>query len=252
MTNTPNYIAKAGFAGAPVTFKWTGPFDHVGPIEGTALHDSIESLTHCGAIALASVLQRWAVYRFQGMVDPHPYLAQADAVLAWTIDPAYARPQEVAEVEAPPAKSAMSVIAKLIGWSIKDSYRKFAATEPPSDLVHVAFLLKHVIPREKSKPFATWMKWALKRLSEVAARPTVLLDRDEFKTKKAYELANRPYFGDPLPLEILDPDFDYKPSDRQDLLDRFLQSLDWKVNPYLRTLTEMKKSGFKGTPYRLR
>jgi|SRR5882672_6111268 len=252
MRKPPTYILKSGIAGAPVDFKWGHPRAHIGPYEGTALHDAVYRLTHCAAVTLAAGLEEWSAFRFQGMVDTGRYLAHAEALLAWPIDSRYYKgPSDLENVESPPAESAMSVLADLACNATENTYLKFPATFPDAQ-VHQAFLLRYVMPKSGKKAFDGWIAFVLKRLADVAPRPEEPIgDFKNYESKEAYRLAQRPYFGVPVPREALDPDFDYKPSMREELLDRYLQSVDWAHNEFLRSPDEMKALGFEGTPYRL-
>jgi hypothetical protein len=253
MRKTPNYIVKSGIAGAPIDFKWGHPSAHIGPYEGTALHDAVYRLTHCAAVTLAAGLEEWSVVRFQGMVDTALYLAQAEGILTWAIDPRYYKgPSALENVESPPAESAMSVLADLACNATRKTYRKYPCIFPHTQ-VHQAFLLRYVIPKAGRKAFDGWMTLVLKRLAEVAARPeNPIGDFESYENQEAYDLAQRPYRGVPIPLEALDPEFDYQPAMREELLDHHLRSLDWEHNEFLRSPDEMKALGFEGTPYRLR
>lgn len=225
---------------------------HIGPIEGTALHNAIYRLTKSASVGLAAALEEWAAWRFDGLIPPNSFLSQADAARAWTIDCRYMQHGKEDEIKEPPARSAMSMVAELTWDAVRDEFWKFPST-PPQHEVHLAFLVRHVMPKEKRKPFETWTKWALGRLAEISPRPDEPIGPfEDYESEAAYDAAQRPYFGAPIPQEALDPDFDYKPEMREDLLDRYLQSLDWKQNPFLRSPDEMKELGFEGTPYRLK
>jgi hypothetical protein len=250
----PAYIMKSGVVGAPVEFKWGQPPDHIGPYEGTALHDAVYRLTHCAAVTLAAGLEEWSAWRFHGMVDSAPYLAHAEALPAWAVDARYYKgPSDLENVESPPAESAMSVLGDLACNATEKQYLKYPATCPPATQVHQAFLLRYVIPKSSRKAFDEWITFVLKRLTEFAPRPEEYIGEfKDFESKEAYRLAQRPYFGVPVPIELLDPHFDYKAAVREELLDRYLRGLDWKHNEFLRSPDEMKTLGFAGTPYRLR
>ena len=59
------------------------------------------------------------------------------------------------------------------------------------------------------------------------------------------------HWGEALPPQILDLDFDYKHENREELVNEYLNSLNWEDNPFLRSPEQMKGLGFKGTPYQL-
>jgi hypothetical protein len=128
----------------------------------------------------------------------------------------------------------------------------WGSPKPSYSAVALASIVRYVMPPKTKRAFSAWLDWASKRILALAPAPQPFLPwPDEFPSEAAYHEAGRPYFGDPIPLEALDPDFDYKPEMRKDLLASFLSRLDWKKNPFLRSPDEMKKLGFPGTPYRL-
>jgi hypothetical protein len=251
MRPIPHYIEKAGVRGAPIAFKWTGAGDHIGPIEGTALHDAFDALTKCAAINLAVGLEEWVVWRFDGQVERQLYQHHLDSVLAWAIDVRYRKPGLEKEEKEPVAAAAMYEVADLLRYATSELMVE-SPTARPSGEVHVAFFARHVMPKESRKSFDAWTKWALGRLKELAPRPTEAIEFDDFDgDESAYFDATRPYWGVALPLEALDPEFGYQPEMRQELLDRFLRSLNYEANPFLRSPEELKEAGFEGTPYRL-
>jgi hypothetical protein len=54
-----------------------------------------------------------------------------------------------------------------------------------------------------------------------------------------------------VPREAFDPDANYQPEQRRELLSKFLSGLEPTKNPYLRCPEEMKAMGFAGTPYQV-
>jgi len=50
--------------------------------------------------------------------------------------------------------------------------------------------------------------------------------------------------------EAIDPTFDYHPEQAPQLLDKFLRSVDYKNNPFLRSPEELMELGIEN-PYRL-
>jgi hypothetical protein len=249
----PRYIRESGIVGAPLSFKWSDKSDHIGPLEGgSAVDDEIFPIDHCGVVALGAALEEWAVWRFDGKIDTQRYLFQVDAIRAWPIHRLYFKgPREVEWVDEPPVDAAMSRIEDLAIGSASKKFIEFPA-KLPMNQVHQTFVLRHVIPKASRKAFDAWFKVVVRRLAQFAPRPKEpMKEFDDYPDEAAYDLAQRPFFGAPVPPEIVDPDFEYESSMREPLLDKFLKSLDYKVNPFLRSPDELKEGGFEGTPYRL-
>src|SRR5215471_1564051 len=87
--NPPHYVVESGIIGTPVDFKWGPPLAHIGPVEGTSLHDAVYKLSHCAAVALGACLEEWAAWRFSSIFDTQSFLLHADGIRAWAIDPRY-------------------------------------------------------------------------------------------------------------------------------------------------------------------
>jgi hypothetical protein len=95
----------------------------------------------------------------------------------------------------------------------------------------LAKLVIHVLG--KPKPFKDWCELTLRRLVKLSPA-------------KKQDMA-----GPPVPREALDPEFDFEEEMTNELLAKFLQTLDYKQNPFLRSPEQMMQKGFEGIPYTL-
>jgi hypothetical protein len=236
---------------APSIFTWRGAGQHFGPPEGTRLHAVVDRLTVCGVATLAARTQEWFLWRFHGYIDVERYLHHVDAAEAWTIDCRYKDDDKPmgAIPEDTPVSSALGDAVWMLCSVTRDKYWRMP--EPSYSAVALAGIVRHVMPPKAKRAFTAWLDWASKGILTLAPAPKPFLaDPDEFPSEAAYHEAGRPYFGDPIPLEALDPGFDYKPEMRKDLPASFLSH--WKTNPFLRSPDEMKKLGFPGTPYQFK
>lgn len=252
MREPASYIRAAGVLDAPTTFPWKGSGQHYGEPEGTKLHKIVSGLTVTGVAALAAGVQEWILWRLQSARDVARYLDHVDAAWAWTIDIRY-KVDDKLRGEIPkdtPVNSALRDAVWMLRLVTNDKY--WEIPEPSRSAVSLASIARQIMPPKAKKAFEGWLAAAAERVSKLAKAPQpYLASPSEFASKEEYFAAGRPYFGEPIPREALDPAFDYKPELRKELLSRFLDRLDWQENPFLRSPEELAKQGFSGEPYRL-
>lgn len=250
----PAYIQASGVLEASPKFPWKGPGQHFGPEQGTKLHDALAKLTTCAHATVCALVEEWLAWRCRACgVDIEPYLHHADATLAWEIDRRYRdrEPDKDLIVHDTPAHEALSDAIWRVRLATNDDYWDDPET-PDMRSASLVSITKQTLPDKAKKAFLTWLDWAIARAAKLDSQPKKKIpEREDFDSDEEYRDATRPYFGQPLPREALDPDANYKPEQREKLLARFLEGLDWKENPFLRSPADMKKLGFKGTPYKL-
>jgi hypothetical protein len=226
---------------------------HTGPDQGTKLHDALEKLTTCGVATLCAGVEEWLVWRLHESVDVARFLDHADSLIAWECDRRY-RDEGPLTGTIPadtPVNQALGDGVWLIRRATDDEFWDYPAAAANKAAAAIS-VVKQTMPDKPKKSFLTWLDWALARAAKLDPRPRKARPkRKDFADDESYRAALRPIFGNPLPREALNPDADYAPDARERYLASFLESLDWKKNPFLRSPAEMKKLGFKGTPYEL-
>jgi hypothetical protein len=252
MRSAPTYIQQAGVLDLPAKFPWDGYGMHYGPSQGTKLHQALAKLTTRGLTTLAVLIEEWLLWRLHG-IDRERFLHHGDAVLAWEIDKRY---RDESSIKGSIPKTGANFEALRDGdWMLRqisdDDYWEYPGVKVHTGASLVS-IVKQTLPTAQKKAFTTWLDWALQRAAKLdpgpKKNPGVIGD---FESREAYRESLLPYFGNPMPREALDPEANYKPEQRDELLNRFLVGLDWKKNEFLRSPDEMKKLGFKGTPYKL-
>lgn len=252
MRAPPKYLEAAGVLGLSNDFPWKGEGAHYGPSQGTPLHDALGKIDACAITTVAALVTEWLIWRFRTAIDAERYLDYVDAVLAWEIDLRYRDTSAMGPI---PKDTAVDQVFRDAIWML-DKISKDSIWEYPEVNVHstasLISIAKQTLPAKPKKAFSAWLDTILPIAAKLAPypdkeRPNYLdfPDREEFKA------ALRPYFGKALPREALDPDFHYGPEQREELLSKFLQGLDWHKNPFLRSPEKMKELGFAGTPYQL-
>ncbi|WP_139357228.1 hypothetical protein [Leptospira alexanderi] len=250
MREIPSYIQRSKILESSTSIVWKGSGMHFGPSEGTKPHSVVDRLTVCGVTALGAAIQEWVLWRLHNKINIELYLYHIDAVQAWMIDYRY-KDDEKLKGSIPEDTKINSALGDAV-WMMRliSSDEYWEIPEPSYSAVSLKSIAKQLIQPEGKTAFTKWLSWAHDRILELAPTPKRFLkDPDEFESEEEYHKAGRPYFGEPIPLEALNPDFDYKPQMRKKLLSDFLSRLDYKKNPFLRSPEMMKKLGFKGTPY---
>ncbi|HTR55943.1 MAG TPA: hypothetical protein VMJ10_34945 [Kofleriaceae bacterium] len=251
----PKYIADAKVEGAPIDFPWRGALAHIGPTETVnKMFDLVSSKTTCAVLTEAAGIIGWGAWRLKGRTDVRVLLQMVEASFAFQVHPAYVDPNGADTYEArdrPPAKSAAAQLQIFLWRAINVRWWN-SYYQPIPAAFHSAYLVKHILPAAKQRTFATWLARLAKRLDDIAPKPRELPVEDEDRMKKprreAYWARHR---GVALPPEVLDVSTEFDPARREELVDRFLRSVRWQDNPFLRSPTQMKKLGFRGKPYRL-
>ena len=250
----PSYIANSGVLDAPPKFPWEGKGMHYGPSQGTKLHASLGKLTTRGISTVAALTLEWVLWRFHTAIDLERFLHYVDSTLAWEIDLRYRDPSSLkgSIPKDTPTNQALGDAVWMVRQVTDDDYWEYPTVDTPTTATLVS-ITKQVLPAKPKAAFLAWLDGAVSTAAKLdpgprKSRPVIGDfggDRDELRA------ALRPYFGQPLPREALDPEAGYKPVQRDELLSRLLAGLDLKKNPFLRSPDDMKKLGFTGTPYKL-
>jgi hypothetical protein len=255
-TLIPPYIEKAGIVGAPLDFPWQGPQAHIGPVETVnKMFNLIGYKTTCGMLSQAAGIISWGAWRLEGHTNVKVLLQMVEASFAFQVHPCYVDPDGAPTrkpKERPAAESAAAKLQLLL-WEGLDADRYWHSYYQPHDSAfHSAYLVRHIMPKSKKKVFSDWLEGMLERIKEVAPKPDEprVKDPDALSAKERDAYYSR-HWGQSLPPQVLDVEFDYQPSKREELVEHFLRQLSWKENPFLRSPDAMKKLGFEGKPYEL-
>ena len=252
----PNYIQKAGIVGVPLDFIWHGPQHHLGPMETVnKMFDLIASKTTCGMLTQAAGIISWGTWRLQGHTDIKILLQMVEGSFAFQVHPHYVDRKGAPTPkppEQPPARSASAKLQSLLREGLNASKYWHDYYQPIDSAFHSAYLVRHIMPKDKKKIFSKWLEGMLARIKEIAPKPDEepVEDEDELSAEERAAYYAR-HWGEALPPQVLDLEFDYQQNMRKELVNRFLNELDWQESPFLRSPKEMKKLGFRGTPYQL-
>lgn len=245
------YIQYSGIIDLPAKFAWRGTGFHYGPEQGTKLHTGFQKLTVCSQATVCALVEEWLAWRLSPSIDVGWLLDHVDSLLAWEIDPRYRDESSMKFRKDTPVNQAVrDTVSAVQLATANELWERPAVTDDKA--VAAVSVTRQTLTAKPLKAFNSWLDFALGRAGKLEPRPKKNRPRRaDFESDGEYFEATRPYFGRPLPREALDPEADYKPEQREEFLSRFLEGLDWKKNPFLRSPDQMKKLGFKGTPYKL-
>lgn len=252
----PPYIKAADIVDAPLDFIWKGPLSHIGPVETVnKMFDLIASKTTCGMLTQAAGIISWGAWRLKKEADVKILLQMIEASFAFQVHPYYVDPDgaDTYEPEDEPAAQSAADQLQVLLWEGIDADKYWQNYYQPIDSAfHAAYLVRHIMPKNKKKVYSNWLEGMLERIRRIAPKPDEDPIEDEEQLspseKEAYYAR---HWGVALPPEVLDLSFDYQHGDREKRIDHFLRQLDWKANPFLRSPDQMLQLGFSGTPYEL-
>jgi len=238
MLTVPPYIELSGVVASPIKHEWND-HDHVRYYRGDErLANRFNKICRRGNVALSAGFAEWIARRLSGTDVDRVLLQAIEAVWAGIVDWRYLKPlgeQTAApdwdDCKGPvrgPICGAFNLLAMIVISGRKGSYCS-------ADASSLSQLAEHVVPKAKS--FKDWRRAAVERLTLLYPKP--------------YPHPELSVVGPPIPREALDPAFDYKPETANELIAAYLETLDYKQNPFLRSPKEMITEGFEGTPYTL-
>jgi len=166
-----------------------------------------------------------------------------DSVYAAAINPLYGRVLKYGPSTKVPSKGPIhgpcwAILQEIMLLSDKYNTKSYFVH---THLIGPSLLLEHIAPNKKS--FQKWFTETIKKATDVFP---CQYEYGDFNHKDTYDCSDEP----PVPQEFFfDEDFQYTPEIAKQKINAFLQTLDYKSNPYLRSPEEMLEAGFSGTPY---
>jgi hypothetical protein len=235
MRKPPRYIESAHIIQAPINYKW----DDVDPAAicgdgDSKLSREIGFLSNQATAALSAGIAEWVAWRLKEHCTEPVLFQKIEAVWAGVIDWHYMQPRDAPSHSLEksdfqgPARGPIRLAVQFL-TAAADAARR--GKEPSPHTGCLGKLATHVL--KKSKSYQDWLKVVVERL------------------KAMYTVQVGQVFGPPVPREALDPEIDFKPEDTNRYLAAFLETLNPKENPFLRSPEEMMAASFEGTPYKL-
>jgi hypothetical protein len=235
----PEYIRAANIATPDLRYRWDewNVKEAYMPADPELL-DRLKVLTRRANIALTIASAEWVIFRFEDLsTDPMPF-QYLEAAWAGNVDLAYAKYIETNDDEwRGPVRGPLNMALTLV---IDALFLEDENPNPAANAAWISNLAERVLPDKTD--FRTWREASVERL-EISYVALKDVDSDLFEdldTKGPY-----------VPREMFDPEYQFKPDQASKLISGFLAGLDYRKNPFLRSSEEMRKLGFRGTPYAL-
>lgn len=243
----------AGIEAGSVTFDWQGPDAHLAPLSATPLSEALKGKTNCGLVLLLAGSLLWTARRLARLTDAAPCVYAAETLLCWQSSPLYYDPDGPKQFQRPmpvQREAAMTVCRKAAAIFMISPGRHIA--DPPIQLTeNVIALTRFILGPELENPFRDWVRAVIDRLNALAPNPWQdFRGRFDFATEEEYLAHKARNMGEPLPIEVANPETPVDPAALPALYDAFLERVDWAANPYLRSPDALREAGFSGTPYR--
>jgi hypothetical protein len=195
-------------------------------------------ISHRGNVGMCIAMAEWVVWRFEGLSnDPVP-LQYLEAAWAANVHTAYARYIETDDDEwrgvvRGPLNIAITIVINLI-WG-KDE------NEPGDNVGWMSKLAELVLV--DAEPFRQWRDGCIERLEQHCPRSP---------NEEGDIFGDDHDLGPWVPRELFDLSLPFDSGDARTYTERFIQSLDYRANPFLHTPDEMRAFGdYEDTPYQL-
>lgn len=237
------FVKSTDGAAGPIKHKWSSALAdkfHEGKDENVRLFDAMNAMSYKARMALATAVAEWILWRFEGLAEFEAGHQAVEACWAAVIHPAYCKPLGFTPKEEPVFSKVPEIDGPLkIGLSqLRETRGRYAKGNAylAASIVRLALLAQHVIPAKAE--FEAWLKSTLQRATKAFPAPKSVPETED------------PTAGTPVARDFFfEPDFKLTKESNRKALEAFLERLDPKKNPFLRTPAEMKKEGFTGTPY---
>jgi hypothetical protein len=239
---TPPYIRRAGISSDLLKYRWDewNVKSHYTNVDHE-LFDRLCNITHRAKVAMTIAAAEWIVARFDAVSKdamPRQYL---EAAWAGNVDQRYARYIETNDDEwRGPVRGPLNMAITIVADSL---FCADESEEPAENPAWMCTLAEHVLPAREG--FDLWRHQCVERLERFYSAE----ESDEEPPENDEDAGD--FGGDPVPCEVFDPEFEFTPAATRDLTDRYLRSLDYSQNHFLRSPAEMAERGFTGTPYML-
>lgn len=234
MLALPGYLEKLGLREDKLPIeKFVPNYD----VEVDVVQSWMSEASERAKLAFGCAAAEWIVWRIEGVAEVTDMHAFIEAMWATVVDYRYAR--EI-DHEYPDDDFSSKLVLHETWSNLQAIFRRAQKMDASNmDCVCLSLIVRHVLSKKHQKAFKDWLIFAMRE------RAKIFWQRDpESEDPKICH-------GEPIPREAFDPDFKFEPSISKELLQKFLNGLDQKANPYLRSPEEMKALGFEGVPYKI-
>jgi hypothetical protein len=229
----PDYIVAANVADTEANYPWDewNVREAYSPPDDELI-DRYDGLTHRAQVAMTIATAEWIVFRFEALSDDPMPLNYLEAAWAANIDTAHGVYIETDDDEwRGPIRGPLNMAITIVADALFCADQTDDTAENPAWMSKLA---ERVLPPRSLAAFRTWRATCLQRLETYYTEPDEEENEDDFGDLFSEEDAG----GPPVPREIFDPSFEFRPDMVATLVDRFLADLDPRANEFLQTPEE--------------
>jgi hypothetical protein len=224
----PEYISNSHLQSSEIQYLWDewNLEDTVGTLDDD-VYQKLKDMSLRASFAALLGAAEWVLYRLNPLLEDDTLPSQAiEAGWAQIVDPRYAIPWNPFEDWTGPIKGPLRRVCMLMADAADYLDQKVEVASPAAQVLKLA---AHVLPN--NQPYKAWERSTLKRL------------RGFFPWNELDPL------GDPVPRQVLDPNFDLSAHQLQELIRTYLKELDFNDHAFLPSPDQMVSWGFEGIPY---
>lgn len=242
----PEYISAAQIADTDPDYPWDEwkVRDTYEPVDEELL-DRFGVLTQAARVAMTIATAEWAVFRFENLSDDPVPLQYLESAWAANIDRAYGTYVETDDDEwRGPIRGPLNMTITIVVDALFCADQSEDTAENPAWMSKLA---ERVLPARALPAFRTWRTACLERLERYYSLPETGQDEDRDEFEGLFASEEKEF---PVPREVFDPTFDFRPELTEVLLNNYLAGLKPQDNEFLQSPEAMREAGFEGTPYR--
>jgi hypothetical protein len=231
MLSKPHYIAAAPIADAKAEYPWDEwHVEEAYTPPDEELLERYGALTHRAQIAMTIATAEWVVFRFEKLSDDPAPLQVLEAAWAANVDLAhsvYIEPED--DDWRGPIRGPLSMVISIVMDALYCADQTDDTAENPAWMSNLAL---RVLPEQAHPAFSAWRAACLERLEKHYTEPLIDDNEDEDDLSDLFS-EEEDLGGAPVPREVFDPAFDFRPEMTGALIHRFLSGLDRRTNQFL-------------------
>lgn len=236
---------------------WKGLLAHIGPkADFTPLQKSLLGKTNCALYTIYNGCVGFCIKRTISALDQRISRLLVEHIFCYQFDWRYAKTFGVTIDQVDDKKDRVTALRRSVAYyffEIVESMPSFFQSNSP--VAEVSFMInftRHLLGEKNASVFDDWVATMIARMDRIAAfKETPSPSIYDYPSRDEWEATILRVHGEPLPLEVLNLDFDPAGKDLRALAVAELNSINAAENPLLAPPELLRERGFKGTPYRL-
>jgi hypothetical protein len=218
--------------------------------------EALTGKTNCGLYAIYLGCVGFCINRTVTTLDQRISHLLVEQIFCYQFDWRYAKTFGITINQVDDKKDRVTAIRRSVAYyffEVVESMPSFFQSNSP--LAETSFMInftRHLLGEKNVSIFDDWVARMIARMDEIAKfTETPSPSIHDYPSRRDWEEQVLRVHGTPLPLEVLDPEFDLKGRDLRALAIAQLNSINPTENPLLATPELLHERGFTGTPYRL-